>query len=58
MCQLIEVTWFIWELLADQLIVLLDRDHCSIPYFLASFGAQENYNAGILDINVVINWQL
>ena len=28
MCQLIEVTWFIWKLSADQLIVLLDRDQC------------------------------
>ena len=35
------------------------RDQCSISYFLASLGAQENSdNAHILDINVVINWQL
>ena len=40
MCQLIEVTWFIWKLSAGQLIVLLDRDQCSISYFLASLGAQ------------------
>ena len=40
MCQLIKVTWFIWKLSADQLIVLLDRDQCSISYFLASLGAQ------------------
>ena len=26
MCQLIEVTWFIWKLSADQLIVLPDRE--------------------------------
>ena len=39
----IAVTWFIWKLSADQLIVLLDRDQCSIPYFLASFEAQENW---------------
>ena len=38
----IEVTEFIWKLSAAQLIVLLDRDQCSIPYFLASIGAQEN----------------
>ena len=38
-CQLIEVTWFIWKLSAGQLIVLLDRDQCSISYFLASLGA-------------------
>ena len=31
MCQLIEVTWFIWKLSADQLIVLLDRDQYT-PY--------------------------
>ena len=42
MCQLIEVTWFIWKLSADQLIVLLDREQ-SISYFLASLGAQENW---------------
>ena len=40
MCQLIEVTWFIWKLSADQLIVLLDRDQCSISYFLASLGSE------------------
>ena len=40
MCQLIEVTWFIWKLSADQLIVLLDRDQCSIAYFLASLGLE------------------
>ena len=39
-CQLIEVTWFIWKLSAGQLIALLDGDQCSISYFLASFGAQ------------------
>ena len=38
MCQLIEVTCFM--LSAGQLIVLLDRDQCSISYFLASLGAQ------------------
>ena len=38
--QLIEVTWFIWKLSAGQLIVLLDRDQCSISYFLASLGTQ------------------
>ena len=43
MCQLIEVTWFIWMLSADQLIVLLDLEQCSISYFLASLGAQENW---------------
>ena len=43
MCQLIEVTWFIRNLSADQLIVLLDRDQCSISYFLASLRAQENW---------------
>ena len=32
-CQLIKVTWFIWKLSADQLIVLLDREQCSISYF-------------------------
>ena len=58
MCQLIEVTWFIWKLSTDQLIVLLDRNQCSISYFLASLGAQENYNAHILGINVAINWQM
>ena len=42
-CQLIEVTWFIWKLPANQLIVLLDRDQCSISYFLASLGARENW---------------
>ena len=40
MCKLIEVTWFIWKLSADQLIVLLDREQCSISYFLASLGAE------------------
>ena len=39
MCQLIEVMWFIWKLSAEQLIVLLDRDQCSISFFLASLGA-------------------
>ena len=61
MCQLIEVTWFIWKLSADQLIVLLDREQCSISYFLASLRAQETDNAHtahILDINVVSNLQL
>ena len=43
MCQLIEVTLFIWKLSADQLIVLLDREQCSISYFVASLGAQENW---------------
>ena len=40
MCQLIEVTWFIWKLSADQLIILLDRDQCSVSYFLASLGSE------------------
>ena len=40
MCQLIEVTWFVWKLSADQLIVLLDREQCSISYFLASLGSE------------------
>ena len=40
MCQLIEVTWFIWKLSAGQLIVLQDRDQCSISYFVASLGAK------------------
>ena len=40
MCQLIEVTWFIRKLSADQLIVLLDRDQCSISYFLANLGSE------------------
>ena len=26
-------TWFIWKLSADQLIVLIDREQCSISYF-------------------------
>ena len=39
-CQLIEVTWFIWKFSTGQLIVLLNRDQCSISYFLASLGAQ------------------
>ena len=55
MCQLIEVTWSIWKLSADQLIVLLDGEQCSISYFLASLRAQETDNAHtahILDINV------
>ena len=50
MCQLIEVTWFISKLSADQLILLLDREQCSMSYFTD--------NAHILDINVLINWQL
>ena len=61
MCQLIEVTGSIWKLSADQLIVLLDREQCSISYFLASLRAQETDNAHtahILDINVVSNLQL
>ena len=41
--QLIDVTWFIWKLSADQLIVLIDRDQCSISFFLASLEAQENW---------------
>ena len=40
MCQLIEVTWFIWKLSADQLTVLLDREQCSVWYFLASLGSE------------------
>ena len=40
MCQLIEVTSFVWKLSADQLIVLLDREQCSISYFLASLGSE------------------
>ena len=43
MCQLTEVMWFSWKLSADQLIGLLDRNQCSISYFLASLGAQENW---------------
>ena len=60
MCQLIEVTWFIWKLAADQLIVLLYRDQCLISYFLASLNWEHRKtdNAHILDINFVINWQL
>ena len=30
------------EAVRYQLIVLVDRDQCSISYFLASLGAQEN----------------
>ena len=41
--QLIEVTWYIWKLSAHQLIVLINRDQCSISIFLASLGAQENW---------------
>ena len=33
---------FVWKLSAEQLTVLLDYDQCSISYFLASLGAQEN----------------
>ena len=58
MCQLIEVTWFIWKLSADQIIVLLDREQCSISYFLAwEHRKTDNAvdNAHILDINVLIN---
>ena len=56
MCQLIEVTWFIWKLSADQLIVLLDSEQCSISYF---FGEnRKTGNAYILDINIVIIWKL
>ena len=40
MCQLIEVTWFMWKLSADQLIILQDRDQCSVSYFLASLGSE------------------
>ena len=40
MCQLIEVTWFIWKLFADQLIVSLDREQYSISYFLACLGSE------------------
>ena len=40
MCQLIEVTWFIWKLSADQLMILLDRDQCSVSHFLASLGSE------------------
>ena len=40
MCQLIKaVKRFIWKLSADQLIVLLDPDQCSISYFLGSLEA-------------------
>ena len=42
MCHLIEVKWFIWNLSADQLNVLVDREQRSISYFLASLGTQEN----------------
>ena len=31
--------WFIWKLSADQLIILLDRDQCSVSYFPASLGS-------------------
>ena len=42
--QLIKVTYgFIWRLSADQLLVLLDGDQCSISYFLSSLRAQENW---------------
>ena len=34
------MTWFIWKLSADQLIILLDRDQCSVSYFLASLGSE------------------
>ena len=43
MCQLMEVTWIIWKLSTDQLIVLLDHNQCSISYFVASLRAQENW---------------
>ena len=39
MCQLIEVTCIL-KLSADQLIVLLYCEHCSISYFLASLGSE------------------
>ena len=49
MCQLIEVTWFIWKLFADQLITLLDRDQCSVSYFpYFGIGAQENWYTSML----------
>ena len=43
MCQLIQVTWSIWKVSANHFIVLLDRDQCLISCFLASLGAQENW---------------
>ena len=55
MCQLIQVTWSIWKVSADHSIVLLDRDQCLISCFLASLGAQENWE---WTDNVVINWHL
>ena len=45
MCQLIEVTWLIWKLSTDQLIVLLDRDQCSISYFVPSLGSEHRKTA-------------
>ena len=58
MCQLIEVTWFIWKLSADQLIVLLDREQYSVSYFWLVWEHRKTDNAHILNINVLINWQL
>ena len=55
MCQLIEVTWFIWKLSADQLIILQDRDQCSVSYFLPSLGSEHRK---LIHVNAVIDWQL
>ena len=49
MCQFIEVTRFIWNLSADQLFVLLDREQV--------WEHRKTDNAHIWDINVLINWQ-
>ena len=46
-----------WKLSADQLIVLLDRDQCSISYFLPSLGAQLIMHTSThIGHQVVINW--
>ena len=58
MCQLMEATWFIWKLSADQLIVLPDHQQCSVSYFKLVWEHRKTGNARILDINVLINWQL
>ena len=42
MCQLIEVTWFIWKLSADQLIILLDRDKFFIMLERNSINVRSN----------------
>ena len=43
MIQLIEVTWFIWKLSADQLIVLLDREQNVQSHTFTSLGALESW---------------